>query len=231
METKNVLFLTLEMDRTQINNRIGSFIAGINHGKVQQPELLSEAEFAALCDGMYRVMDLGLKIHWESGLTLDRLRQLLYEIHRQHKVDLLIIDYLQQMITDSRDDSYTRATKISNGLKAMAMEFKMPILALSQLNRSVEGRAVKKPMLSDLRDSGSLEQDADVVLLLNRMDYYEKSECKIPGIAELEIAKARNGATGKVQLFFEKSCGCFLDMSQGKECKLVEIKLVCSANL
>ena len=211
-EKKKVLFISLEMTEKELLNRCASSLAGIDCGKMQEPQLLSEGETGAVAYAIYKLMGLGVIIHRESEFTLNKLRQLVQKLKRTEKPDFIVIDYLQLMVTDHRDDSYTKVTKISNGLKALALELDIPILALSQLNRAVEGRAVKKPLLSDLRESGSLEQDADVVMLLSRKDYYEKSDCEEPGVAELELAKARNGALGRVKLFFDRSSCNFMEL-------------------
>lgn len=211
-EKKKVLFISLEMTEKELINRCASSLAGLDCSKIQDPQLLSEGETSAAAYAVYKLMNLGVVIHRESEFTLQKLHQLVQKLKRTEKPDFIVIDYLQLMVTDHRDDSYTKVTKISNGLKALALELDIPILALSQLNRAVEGRAVKKPLLSDLRESGSLEQDADVVMLLSRKDYYEKSDCKEPGVAELELAKARNGALGRVKLFFDRSSCNFMEL-------------------
>jgi replicative DNA helicase len=125
---------------------------------------------------------------------------------------LIIIDYLQLMRTDSRYDSRVTAIgELSRGLKILARELGVPVIALSQLSRAVEQRSPKKPLLSDLRESGNLEQDADLVMFLYRDDYYEKENSERPGEADLIIAKHRNGATGDVVLTFHKEYPKFMN--------------------
>ena len=137
-------------------------------------------------------------------------------------LDLIVVDYLQLMTTSKNFDSMVnQVTEISRSLKSLAKELDVPVLALSQLSRAVESRG-GKPRLSDLRDSGSIEQDADVVMFIYREDYYdqlEKREPTRPGLADIIIAKHRNGPTGKVELFFKKEYTSFqnLDRSQYQE--------------
>ena len=124
---------------------------------------------------------------------------------------LIIIDYLQLMRTDSRyDNRVTAVGELSRGLKILARELGVPVIALSQLSRAVEQRSPKKPMLSDLRESGNLEQDADLVMFIYRDEYYE-ADSERPGEADLIIAKHRNGATGEVTLTFQKEYPKFMN--------------------
>jgi len=124
---------------------------------------------------------------------------------------LIIIDYLQLMRTDSRyDNRVTAVGELSRGLKILARELGVPVIALSQLSRAVEQRSPKKPQLSDLRESGNLEQDADLVMFIYRDEYYEP-DSERPGEADLIIAKHRNGATGEVTLTFHKEYPKFMN--------------------
>ena len=125
-------------------------------------------------------------------------------------LDFIVIDYLQLMqgsrSRKANDNRQQEVTEISRGLKALARELQVPVLALSQLSRSVELRQSKQPMLSDLRESGSLEQDADIVMFLYREDYYKGADDTPSHITELIVAKHRNGPTGRVTLFFKEDC-------------------------
>jgi replicative DNA helicase len=136
----------------------------------------------------------------------------------QHQIDVIIVDYLQLMTagTDNRGSREQEVSTISRSLKAIAKELDVPILALSQLNRSVESREGKRPQLSDLRESGAIEQDADIVLFIHRPEYFgiteDDSGNSLIGVAEIIIAKHRNGATGDVNLAFKKELAKFSDL-------------------
>ena len=153
------------------------------------------------------------------ALTIQELRSKARRLKAGGGLDLIVIDYLQLMQAPSsaRSNSENRqheVAEISRGLKALARELNVPVLALSQLSRSVETRQVKKPMLSDLRESGSLEQDADIVMFLYRDDYYKSADAAPNHLTELIIAKHRNGPTGKVDLFFKNDCTKFVSLNE-----------------
>jgi replicative DNA helicase len=152
------------------------------------------------------------------GLTIQEMRGKARRLKAKGGLDLIVIDYLQLMqAPDRRNNSENRqheVSEISRGLKALARELNVPVLALSQLSRSVETRQVKKPMLSDLRESGSLEQDADIVMFLYREDYYKNAGASPVHLTELIIAKHRNGPTGKVNLFFKNDCTKFIGLNE-----------------
>ena len=152
------------------------------------------------------------------GLTIQEMRGKARRLKAKGGLDLIVIDYLQLMqAPDRRTNSENRqheVSEISRGLKALARELNVPVLALSQLSRSVETRQVKKPMLSDLRESGSLEQDADIVMFLYREDYYKNAGASPVHLTELIIAKHRNGPTGKVNLFFKNDCTKFIGLNE-----------------
>ena len=152
------------------------------------------------------------------GLTIQEMRGKARRLKAKGGLDLIVIDYLQLMqAPDRRTNSENRqheVSEISRGLKALARELNVPVLALSQLSRSVETRQVKKPMLSDLRESGSLEQDADIVMFLYREDYYKNAGASPVHLTELIIAKHRNGPTGKVSLFFKNDCTKFIGLNE-----------------
>ena len=152
------------------------------------------------------------------GLTIQEMRGKARRLKAKGGLDLIVIDYLQLMQAPDRrtnsDNRQHEVSEISRGLKALARELNVPVLALSQLSRSVETRQVKKPMLSDLRESGSLEQDADIVMFLYREDYYKNAGASPVHLTELIIAKHRNGPTGKVNLFFKNDCTKFIGLNE-----------------
>ena len=152
------------------------------------------------------------------GLTIQEMRSKVRRLKSEGSVDLIVIDYLQLMqapnVKNNSENRQREVSEISRGLKAMAREMNVPVLALSQLSRSVETRQVKKPMLSDLRESGSLEQDADIVMFLYREDYYKKNDAAPTHLTELIVAKHRNGPTGKVNLFFKNDCTRFISLNE-----------------
>jgi replicative DNA helicase len=130
----------------------------------------------------------------------------------KHGLDIIMIDYLQLMDLKQKVESRERAvSEISKTLKAIAKELAIPVIALAQLNRGVESRSDRRPMLSDLRESGSIEQDADIIMMLYRDDYYDKEDADKAGHAEVIIGKQRNGPTGTVKLRFEADLGKFRD--------------------
>jgi len=149
----------------------------------------------------------------DSTLTMAELRMRARRLKRKFDVGLIVIDYIQLIIGDKsyKGNRVQEVSDISRQLKALAKELNVPVLALSQLNRGAEVRADKRPLLSDLRESGSIEQDADIVMFIYRDDYYnENSERK--NVAEIHVAKNRNGATGRCNLYFDGSKCRFRDL-------------------
>lgn len=164
-----------------------------------------------------KIANASLFIIDNPALTLAELRTQARKLKAEGGLDLIVIDYLQLMQAPldqpfSVNRTY-QVSEISRGLKALARELDVPVLALSQLSRSVETRQAKRPMLSDLRESGSLEQDADIVMFLYREDYYKDTEEEPSRLTELIIAKHRNGPIGKVDLFFEDTCTKFIGLN------------------
>jgi len=175
-------------------------ITGVRTGK------LSDEEWPRLTEAIEKLRTVSLHIDETPGLSTSELRANARRLARQYgRLGLIVVDYLQLMSTSSSGDE-NRATavgEISRGLKMLAKELKCPVIALSQLSRGVESRTDKRPMMSDLRESGAIEQDADIIMFIYRDDYYNK-ESKEPGVAEVIISKHRNGPTGTVKLAFLK---------------------------
>ena len=155
-----------------------------------------------------------------AGITAMEMRSRARRLKAEHGLDLIVVDYLQLMQGSGKrnlsGDRQQEVSEISRSLKALARELNVPIIALSQLSRSVESRQVKRPMLSDLRESGSLEQDADIAMFLYREDYYNP-ETENKNITELIVAKHRNGPVGTVNLFFHKQFTKFVSLAKREE--------------
>ena len=200
-----VAVFSMEMGASQLAVRIVGSIGRIDQTHLRTGKLTDE-EWPRLTEAIERLRDVSLHIDETPGLNTSELRANARRLARQcGKMGLIVVDYLQLM-SGSSNESDNRATElgeISRGLKMLAKELQCPVLALSQLNRSVETRTDKRPMMSDLRESGAIEQDADVIMFIYRDDYYNK-DSKEPGVAEVIIAKQRNGPTGTVNLTFLK---------------------------
>ena len=168
--------------------------------------VLEREDWTRLISASDRLMKAPMFIDDTPGITVSELRSKARRIKAQHGLSLVVIDYLQLMQGRpgrNGDNRQQEISEISRSLKALARELGVPVIELSQLSRSVEARQVKRPMLSDLRESGSLEQDADIVMFLYREDYYD-AETERKNITDVIIAKHRNGPIDTVQLFFEK---------------------------
>ncbi len=199
-ETGAVLVFSLEMSREQLTNRLISNAADIPFQQIRTGELLDE-DWEAITKATARLHDTPIVIDETAGLTALEMRSRARKVHRKHALSLVVVDYLQ-LATGTGDNRTQMVGDISHNLKAMAKELKVPVLALSQLNRSLENRPDKRPVMSDLRDSGDIEQDADLIMFLYRDEVY-KSPSAYPGYAELIISKQRNGPIGKVWLAFD----------------------------
>ena len=214
LENNIVAIFSLEMSKEQLGHRLLSSYSGINSQKLSTGSF-DNNEFSELNETLKYLSDKQLFIDDTAGISVLELRSKARRIKNEHGLDFIVIDYLQLMQgTPRKGSDYNRQqeiSEISRSLKALARELKVPILALSQLSRSVELRADKRPMLSDLRESGSLEQDADMVMFLYREEYYDK-ETEQSNTAELVIAKNRNGPTTTINLQFNKECMRFGDL-------------------
>jgi replicative DNA helicase len=191
-------------------------------GRIDQQHLrtgaLRDDEWGRLTEAVDRLSKASVFIDETPALTPSELRARARRQARQcGRLGLIVIDYLQLMSGSGGGAEENRATvigEISRGLKALAKELHCPVVALSQLNRSVETRTDKRPMMSDLRESGAIEQDADVIMFIYRDEYYNK-ESKEPGVAEIIIAKQRNGPVGTVKLAFQRMHTKFENLAPG----------------
>ncbi|MES2582267.1 MAG: replicative DNA helicase [Pseudomonadota bacterium] len=212
-----VAIFSMEMGAAQLAVRIVGSIGRIDQGHLRTGKL-SDDEWPRLSEAIERLRTISLHIDESAGLTSSELRANARRLSRQcGQLGLIVVDYLQLM-SGSGGDGENRATElgeISRGLKMLARELKCPVIALSQLNRSVEQRPDKRPMMSDLRESGAIEQDADIIMFIYRDEYYTKDQCKEPGVAEVIIAKQRNGPTGTVKLAFMRQFTKFESLAHG----------------
>ena len=201
---KNVLRFNLEMSVEQSMLRLISSEIGVDLQRVERGQM-SEQEMARYYEAMGRLSQLPMWIDHTPALTIPQLRSRCRRLHAERGLDLITIDYLQLM-EGSPSNSFNRVqavSEISRAIKELALELNVPIIALAQLSRAVEQRADKRPLLSDLRESGQIENDADCVMFLYRDDYYNPDDSDRPNIAELNIAKHRNGPTGGYRPFLE----------------------------
>ena len=191
---------SLEMSKVQLVNRFLSMESSVSAQNLRTGNL-SETEWEKLVEGASIIGNSGLVIDDTPGISISDLRSKCRKIKLEHDdLGLIIIDYIQLMTSNTRSESRQQeVSEISRSLKALARELNVPVVALSQLSRAVEQRPDHRPMLSDLRESGAIEQDADVVMFLYRDEYYKKDTDK-PGVAEVIIAKQRNGPVGTVEL-------------------------------
>ncbi len=210
---KVVAMFSLEMSKVQLGNRLLSTESGVNSQYLNTGNF-SDDDTDKLLDGLEELSKCKLYIDDTASIGLMELRSKARRVKYEHGLDMIIIDYLQLMQGGKAENRQQEISEISRTLKAMARELDVPILALSQLSRSVELRAEKKPQLSDLRESGSLEQDADIVMFLYRDEYYNREEAENKNIAELIIAKNRNGPTTSLHLYFNKETMKFDDLTR-----------------
>jgi replicative DNA helicase len=202
-----VLVFSMEMGASQLALRMVGSIGRINQQHLRTGRLDPD-EWGRLAEAAERLGKAQVFIDETPALTVAELRARARRMARQFggTLGLICIDYLQLMSGNggSEENRATELGEISRGLKALAKELQCPVMALSQLNRSVESRNDKRPMMSDLRESGAIEQDADVIMFIYRDEYYTKDACKEPGVAEIIIAKQRNGPVDTVKLTFLK---------------------------
>jgi replicative DNA helicase len=199
-----VAVFSMEMGASQLAVRIVGSIGRIDQGHLRTGKL-SDEEWPRLTEAIEKLRTVSLHIDETPGLSTSELRANARRLARQYgRLGLIVVDYLQLMSTSMGDENRATAVgEISRGLKMLAKELKCPVIALSQLSRGVESRTDKRPMMSDLRESGAIEQDADIIMFIYRDDYYDKNS-KEPGVAEVIISKHRNGPTGTIKLAFLK---------------------------
>ena len=214
-EKKSLAYFSVEMGKEQLMMRMLASEARVNLSDLRVGHL-SDNAWPRLIDRASKMAEARLYIDDTSGISPFEIRAKCRRLKAQHGLDMIMIDYLQLMDLKQKVESRERAvSEISKTLKAIAKELQVPVIALAQLNRGVEGRSDRRPMLSDLRESGSIEQDADVIMMLFREDYYDRDNPDVKGNSEVIVGKNRNGATDKVNLRWEANIGRFADIDEG----------------
>ena len=209
---KSAAVFSLEMPSEQLAMRMLCTEAFVDMQKVRRGQL-SDEDWLRLSEAMIKIGPSSLYIDTSPGITVSEMRSKCRRLQLEHGLDVILIDYLSLMTASGRFGSrQEEVASISRSLKALALELKIPIIALQQLSRAPTGRSTHRPMLSDIRESGAIEQDADVVMFLHREDYYDPNTPE-KNIAELIIAKQRNGSLGTVKLGWKGEFTKFIDLS------------------
>ena len=215
---RGVLFFSMEMAANEIVDRMISDIADVDNWRMRTGNL-SDEEFSRIGDALGEIDELPIYIDDTSALTMAEMRNKARRAVHDHDIGIVLVDYLQLMTGSSRyaGNRVQELTEISRGLKVLARELEIPVVALAQLSRNVTGRDDPRPVLSDIRDSGSIEQDADLVMFLHRPDYYKKPEEEDTNITELLIRKHRHGAIGLIELYFDGEKSRFMSLDKTRE--------------
>lgn len=209
-----VAIFSLEMSNEQLVQRMLSMVTGIDSHRLRLGDVQDENEWNILMEAANSLASTSIFIDDTPAVSVTEVRTKARRLYAEHGLDMIIIDYMQLMSgqTSGRNENRQQEISyISRSLKSLARELNVPVIALSQLSRAVESRSDKRPMLSDLRESGSIEQDADVVLFIYRDDYYDEDSEK-QNIADVLVAKHRHGSTGTVSLYFRKELTQFRDL-------------------
>lgn len=205
-----VAVFSLEMSKIQLAKRLASQASCINSQKISTGQL-NENEWQRITKALETLSERPIYIDDSAEMNMLQLKSKARRLKREKNIQLIIIDYLQLLTSErKRDSKIQEVSDISRQLKILAKELDIPVIALAQLSRAVESRQDKRPMLSDLRESGSIEQDADIVMFLYRDEYYDKNTPN-KNLTDLIIAKHRNGATGNINLFYHSDFCCFDD--------------------
>ncbi|MEQ1849135.1 MAG: replicative DNA helicase [Candidatus Peribacteraceae bacterium] len=215
---KSIAIFSLEMSKEQLVDRLFASMLGVDSWKLQKGKL-EDRDFQNMGPIMDELAKANIYIDDSMGSSIAELRAKARRLQMENGLDLIIVDFLQLMSTGNQSYAGNRVqeiSEISRSLKMLGRELKIPVVALSQLSRAVESRPGNIPQLSDLRESGSIEQDADVVLMMYREDYYEEDSDR-PGITDIYIRKHRNGPTGRIELMFKKEQMRFTDIDKSHE--------------
>ncbi|MGH8080441.1 MAG: replicative DNA helicase, partial [Lysobacter sp.] len=199
---KAVAVFSMEMSASQLALRLISSVGRVNAQRLRSGQLEDE-DWARVTGAIRQLREVKIFIDDTPGLSPEVLRAKSRRLKREHDLGLIVIDYLQLMsVPGNQENRATEISEISRSLKHLAKELNLPVIALSQLNRSLEQRADKRPVMADLRESGAIEQDADVIVFIYRDDYYNKETSPDKGLAEVIIGKQRSGPTGSLKLKF-----------------------------
>jgi len=217
-DRRPVAFFSMEMSADQVAQRLLCAHAGVDAQRVRRRMIGHDSEeMRRIVDTCAEFEHAPLYIDDTPGMTAMELRSSARRLKQKYDIDAVYVDYLQLMHMPGAESRQVEIATISRSLKALGRELNIPIIALAQLNRMAEGRSDKRPVMSDLRESGAIEQDADVILLIHREEYYRPEDENVRNQAELIIAKQRNGPTGTVTLHFDKKLTRFADHYVGPE--------------
>jgi replicative DNA helicase len=196
-----VAVFSMEMSREQLAFRMISSLGSVDQSRLRRGPYQPE-DWTRITGAIQQMRDAPIFIDDGGALTPTEVRARARRLKREHGLGLIVIDYLQLMqVAGTKENRATEISEISRSLKALAKELAVPVIALSQLNRSVEQRVDKKPVMSDLRESGAIEQDADLIMMIYREEVYDPNSTR-KGIADIIITKQRNGPVGEIQLTF-----------------------------
>jgi replicative DNA helicase len=212
VEKKKVAFFSLEMSDTQLMERLLGMQARVPFWDLRMGKLKDKA-FERLADAMGQLAEAEMYIDDKPGQSVMEIRAKARRLEIEHGIDMIVVDYLQLMHSRNLENRVQEVSEISLAMKNMARELNVPVLVLSQLSRAVENRSDRIPQLSDLRESGSIEQDADVVIFIHRPEQYDPDTDR-KGIADLVVAKHRNGPTGIYEVAFVKELGSFRNLEK-----------------
>ena len=216
---KGVLIFSMERAANEMVDRMISDISGVDNWKMRTGNLTDE-EFQRIGEALGEMDEIPIYIDDTSSMTIVELRNKARRAMHDHDIGIVIVDYLQLISGSDRyaGNRVQEVTEVSRGLKILARELSIPVIALAQLSRNVTGREDPCPVLSDLRDSGSIEQDADLVMFLHRPDYYRQNDDNYEEthITELLIAKHRHGAVGKIELYFHPELLRFMSLDKNR---------------
>ncbi len=214
-QKKKVAIFSLEMSKSQLIQRLLAMESGVSFWNIRTGQFADE-EYAKISEAMGILSEADLWIDDQPGQNIIEIRTKARRLYLEHGLDLIVLDYLQLVHGNRQESRVQEVSEVSQELKNMARELDVPVIALSQLSRRVEERQDRMPQLSDLRDSGSIEQDADIVMFIHREEFYDPDTDK-KGIAQIKVAKHRNGPTGVVELAFIKELASFRDLAKEEE--------------